>query len=1760
MIRLPRVVCVLCVSVSLLAFAPVLFADYDSDGDGMPDWWEIENGLNPSSGLSQALVAWYRFDEGAGAAVSNSASGWEGLYTGTTMNMPSPVWVAGASGRTNDKALWFDGTNDYVSIPQTPAIVTAAPFTVSALVWYDEGSQTALPTILADQSWCGFDRDTDPTNEIIHWLSPGYLLQVNSASDLIAFMAQPSCLSSAVLWGASASAWGAAHADSWTHVAGVFDGTNQLLYINGCLVGVSASVFEPSLQAALLIGMDYGHYTNSCWKGAIDDVRIYRTALSPSDITQMYDAQTDADGDGVSNYEEFLNSTNPRDGGTNAYVRDGAIDISFVPQGWAANSPTRYLAHYDDSNSGTEMHLYVEQNDILTFVVYDAHGQRHRIRFGPTDDTKGLMLNKYVVNGVTNRIVASWKNFNSGRSNAVMRLFVNGVDWQCACGNNSNPKHTAYNWYHWGLGGGYYEADQVRIDFPARTPTDADMYGSRLITNFPALVSDMAVTVHTTAYGMIGADFPSEVLPFTPATTKAPPQFDRPQVIAQSAHVAYLLKDFVCNDSVPDIAQEEWDLAAQQIAGVVDGVELCFDWRPYESPTNWANVIRNQQKLIDAGNRFGLHTALSAGSGAPNRGDVYWQVMRTHPGLTNFGGWQLSVAADGCITVVPVPQQADSRPPEINYYPSMLDWGDREAVSNYIAGWKNWLGHYTNYSYVFFNEDALWKSAWSFFEAPTYSSNSLAWFRQYLAQRYPNEDHANARFPVSIVSFQYMTNWAVPAHDRLYIHDSATNLLVETTDPAYWAKWWEWRRLVAANGIYEHAKAAHQINTANTNWKGVIRFISPADPWTEVSGVDMALEAQVPFVDWMVMENARASGYGVTRQLREEEVRLQLCDLRRVLTNGTGFGSYFQVHTYSDTNALPDLGIELDEAGFTYSIHNMTQDIAYAASDEFGSQIIVPYSIPILIDRLWMGSFQRVNYVPEAADIWNTMRFRDLWVNISNQQASSSTIYTNPVAFSWSVPEKAKGFEVQFDTSPDFSSVITTLVLATNSYAFALDGLPLQTQIYWRTRGIYHVLHIATNGSVTATGVYYGVWIVCEQPFQMADSDDDGLTDWDEAHVYGTGASSQDSDDDGLLDGDEVHVHGTDPARPDTDDDGMPDGWEVQYGLNPASGRSDDLVAWWAFNEGAGVVVSNRAGTNHSGVAVNMGPSNWVPGKSGTSTDKALLFDGISNYVDVGTSGSIGLDDVSVFAWIKVPSNVADVTRIGNIVGNFEHNPNFDFEGHQYGRLRVYWNYGERQVWSQGVDIRDDEWHLVGFVRNHAQGSLTLFVDGIPNASTDAGSAPNYLWPLRIGGDFRANPGIPFHGAIDDVRIYRAALGAQDIEDLYEAFSDLDEDGLGNVQEYVSGTSPTQPDTDADGMPDGWEVGCGLNPLLNNASQDPDDDGLINYLEYVYQTSPSDWDTDDDKYMDGWEVRAQTDPTDLNSCPILLGTDYNGDGRSDLAVCTTNAQEMLWYVRSLAPPSNVVIWGQSWGASNMVPVPGDYDGDGIADIAVYERATGDWYIRKTNYTVIAWDLNWGGANMIPVWGDYDGDKRFDLAVWQPSGWYIRAVTGASPVIAFGTNWGYAGCVPVPGDYDGDGLFDLAVCDLSNYKWYIRTLSNQVLMSGTNWGYAGCIPVPGDYDGDGKYDMAVYDKTNRTWYVRRVSGATPTFIYGLTWGVQPASSAWVIPGDYNRTTNRNYDLAVWRSTNGYWFARATNSVIVANFQWGGAGMMPVGGVR
>ncbi len=249
--------------------------------------------------------------------------------------------------------------------------------------------------------------------------------------------------------------------------------------------------------------------------------------------------------------------------------------------------------------------------------------------------------------------------------------------------------------------------------------------------------------------------------------------------------------------------------------------------------------------------------------------------------------------------------------------------------------------------------------------------------------------------------------------------------------------------------------------------------------------------------------------------------------------------------------------------------------------------------------------------------------------------------------------------------------------------------------------------------------------------------------------------------------------------------------------------------------------------------------------------------------------------------------------------------------------------------------------------------------------------------------------------------------------------------------------------------------------------------------------------------------------------------DFDGDRKADVAVYragATTAALSYWYVLRSSDNS---VQSMQFGQASDVFVPGDYDGDGDTDIAVFRPSINTWFISQDpvpNYAAV----QWGSNGDIPVPGFYDADAKMDIAVWRPSdgNWHIVKSTGGTEV----RGWGVSGDKPVPADYDGDGQTDVAVWRPSLNRWFIRRSSD----NGTtiaDWGVSTDLLVPADYDGDGKDDIAIWRPSTGFWYVMQSSnGSMRSEKWGETGDVPVAA-------DYDN--DGKADLSVYRPSEGTW---------------------------
>jgi hypothetical protein len=213
--------------------------------------------------------------------------------------------------------------------------------------------------------------------------------------------------------------------------------------------------------------------------------------------------------------------------------------------------------------------------------------------------------------------------------------------------------------------------------------------------------------------------------------------------------------------------------------------------------------------------------------------------------------------------------------------------------------------------------------------------------------------------------------------------------------------------------------------------------------------------------------------------------------------------------------------------------------------------------------------------------------------------------------------------------------------------------------------------------------------------------------------------------------------------------------------------------------------------------------------------------------------------------------------------------------------------------------------------------------------------------------------------------------------------------------------------------------------------------------------------------------------------------DYDGDGRADLSVKDGGVWLINYSRNGFDDGWEVQLLGYG---TTTVPVPADYDNDRHADLAVLD-AEGTWFIDLAEGGFGSWNRIFpdhggvGGAGAVPVPADYDGDGLLDLAVKDDLGnWQIDFASNGFEDgfdVSF-PNFGDASFRPAPADFDGDRKADLATKD-GNGNWHITFSLNGVVATYPGYG-ATSFPMPADYNGDGKADLSVRDPDSQFWFI------------------------------------------------------------------------------
>lgn len=470
--------------------------------------------------------------------------------------------------------------------------------------------------------------------------------------------------------------------------------------------------------------------------------------------------------------------------------------------------------------------------------------------------------------------------------------------------------------------------------------------------------------------------------------------------------------------------------------------------------------------------------------------------------------------------------------------------------------------------------------------------------------------------------------------------------------------------------------------------------------------------------------------------------------------------------------------------------------------------------------------------------------------------------------------------------------------------------------------------------------------LAATHPAHALDLDGDGMSDvWQRTHNIATGDTATDIDGDGHSNAKEAEA-GTDPRDPadyfrtfdfsvSPASDAVTLTWRSVEQRFYEVEQSTDLVTWSVSGDTTGHSGLLTTATLSIGSPINDLFANRWPASTSTSQTTGLNV-GATSEPDEPINPSVAGSKTVWWSWSSSTSGEVTITTVGS---------DYDttlavYSGSELSNLVLLGSNDDTSGLQSSVTFAAEAGvpysiQVDGYsgatgtiVLNHpissgvlplpditSIGSSRIFfrVRGYPEYDSDSDGDSLLDWEEQLlGTDIYASDsdndemadGFEFIYQFDPLSAADAALDADNdlLTNAEEAhfglnpiladsngngISDGDEDqdldGLSNFAELRTyGTDPKQPDTDLDGLFDGWEIANAFSPTINNLTDadptndpeaDPDGDGLTNSLEADYETKAKDPDSDGDGVDDADEINQGSNPNDPNdSSPPPNGT------------------------------------------------------------------------------------------------------------------------------------------------------------------------------------------------------------------------------------------------------------------------------------------------
>jgi len=195
------------------------------------------------------------------------------------------------------------------------------------------------------------------------------------------------------------------------------------------------------------------------------------------------------------------------------------------------------------------------------------------------------------------------------------------------------------------------------------------------------------------------------------------------------------------------------------------------------------------------------------------------------------------------------------------------------------------------------------------------------------------------------------------------------------------------------------------------------------------------------------------------------------------------------------------------------------------------------------------------------------------------------------------------------------------------------------------------------------------------------------------------------------------------------------------------------LKAYWNFDQYYSYYYAEDASGNGYS-AYCSGTPEIVEGVYG----QALYFDGVNDYINIGTNFGFGAGPFTLICWYQGTQSLNNVGLMG--ASPYPYTTGYALETH-FGQLQYWVN---NSMNRSAITINDGSWYQLAMVRDAAEGSLYIFNNdevkyetnfAVPEGSVDTSAS---FWIGGWGNTKRLT-----QGALDDVRVYAAALSGLEI-------------------------------------------------------------------------------------------------------------------------------------------------------------------------------------------------------------------------------------------------------------------------------------------------------------------------------------------------------------------------------------------------------------